>query len=311
MQRRPATRRNDTAVADTDCPYDRDALSAKGWHQGSLLPAAASVTAVVWVSETEQGWSKARKDAAARARRGKLLGPYVYERPSKASDRYALITQECDVLKPPDEFPIVEFALVFETSTDAVIREADTLTSARYFRLGDPEAEPPVSILDYRFRAQADKGVLVAYDADNTLVSEMSETRQAVLREWLGRRLGREAVSDDDSELIVEPVRSAWKRLSEETPETANRWGQMTSELCFRHVDDSRLRLYVITHEEIDPADPDLLEMVAWVVEAVDWPESLVEITVTNEWVLTIGEHRTTHEIDLTWASYEEDQEAA
>ncbi len=50
----------------------------------------------------------------------------------------ALISQDCDILKPPEEFPYVEFALVLETSTPAVIREADSLTSARYFRLGDP-----------------------------------------------------------------------------------------------------------------------------------------------------------------------------
>jgi len=298
-------------LADADSPYHRDALKAKGWHQGSLLPAAASLKPAVWVSEKDQGWTRAQKDAAARARRGELSSPYIYERPSKASDRFALVTQECDVLKPPDEFPIVEFVLVFETSSVGVIREADSLTSARYFRLGDPRAEPPVPILDYRFRAHADKGVLVAHDPDNAFVSDMSETRLAVLREWLGRRLGREAVSDDDTRLIVEPVRSAWKKLSAEEPETASRWGAMTSEVCFRHADDSRLRLYVITHDEIDPADPDLLEMVAWVVEALDWPESLVDITVTNEWVMTIGEHRTTHEIDLTWASYEENQEAA
>jgi hypothetical protein len=298
-------------LADADSPYHRDALKAKGWHQGSLLPATASLRPAVWVSDKEQGWPKAQKDAAVRARRSGLTGPYIYERPSKASDRFVLVTQECDVLKRPDEFPIVEFALVFETSTEAVIREADTLTSARYFRLGDPGAEPPVSILDYRFRVQADKGFLVEHDPDNALVSEMSKPRLAVLREWLGRRLGREAVSDDDTRLIVEPVRSAWKKLSAEEPETANRWGAMTSELCFRHADDSRLRLYLITHDEIDPADPELLEMVAWVVETLEWPERLVEITVTNEWVMTIGEHRTTHEIDLTWASYEEDQEAA
>jgi hypothetical protein len=297
-------------LTDEDSPYQRDALKAKGWHQGSLLPATASIRTAVWVSDKEQGWTKARKDASARARQTELSGPYLYERPSKPSDRFALITQECDMLKPPDEFPIVDFALVFETSSDSVIREADTLTSARYFRLGDPAAGPPVSVLDFRFRAQADKGLLVEHDADNTLVASMPEAKRRVLREWLGRRLGREAVSDDDTRLIVEPIRAAWKELSVEQPETASRWGAMTSELRFRHAEDSRLRLYVITHDEVDPADPDLLEMVEWAVETLDWPESRIDVTVTNEWVITIGEHRTTNEIDLAWASYEEDDEA-
>jgi hypothetical protein len=57
-----------------------------------------------------------------------------------------------------------------------------------------------------RFKAHAEKGMLVRYAPDNTLVSEMPDTRRAILREWLGRRLGREAVSDDDSSRIVEPI---------------------------------------------------------------------------------------------------------
>ena len=202
-------------------PYGREALKAKGWHQGSLLPTPAAIKPTAWVSPGEQGWTKARKDVVARTRQAELTGPYVYERPPKGSDWLALITQECDVLKPPDEFPIVEFALVFETSSEAVLREADSLTSARYFRLGDPEAEAPVSVLDFRFRTQAEKGFLIEHSPDNALVMEMSGPRRSTLREWLGRRLGREAVSDDDTRLIVEPTREAWKTLSQAQPATA------------------------------------------------------------------------------------------
>jgi len=298
-------------LTDLSPPYDRDSLHAKDWRQGSLLPATASLRPAVWISPKEQGWSKARRDAKARSRQAELSGPYIYERPSKPSDRFALITQECDVLKPPDEFPVVEFALVFETSSEAVIREADSLTSARYFRLGDPTARPPVAVLDYRFKAQAEKGMLVEHMPDNALVSKMPDARRAVLREWLGRRLGREAVSDDDTRHIVEPIRSAWKQLTEREPETASRWSEMTSELRFRHENASRLRLYVITHDEVDAADPDLLEMTEWAVDHIDWSESSIDVIITNEWVMTIGEHRATQEIDLAWASYEEDQAAA
>lgn len=63
------------------------------------------------------------------------------------------------------------------------------------------------------------------HDPDNALISEMTEPKRGVLREWLGRRLGREAVSDDDTLLIVEPIRAAWKKLTAGQPETAGRWG--------------------------------------------------------------------------------------
>jgi hypothetical protein len=223
----------------------------------------------------------------------------------------ALITQDCDILKPPEEFPYVEFALVLETSSAAVMREADSLTSARYFRLGRPVTDPPAQILDFRFKAQADKGLLLQHEAQNELVAEMDDRRRTIFREWLGRRLGREAVSDEDTRRIVEPIRAAWKTLAAEDPDTASAWESKTAELRFRHADDGRLHLYVVTHDAVDPGDPELLEMTDWAVETIDWHETRVDVTVTNEWEMTIGEHRATQEIDLAWASYEEDQEAA
>jgi hypothetical protein len=291
--------------------YDRDALLATGWQQGSLLPADIPVRPIAWVGEKTQGWPKARRDAAMRARNGQLAEPYVYTRPSSSGDRMALITQDCDILKPPQEFPYVEFALVMETTNNAVIREADSLTSARFFRLGDPTGEPPARILDFRFKAQADKGVLVQHRPQNNLLSEMDHRSRTILREWLGRRLGREPVSDEDTRRIVEPIRAAWKKLVASDRDTAARWESMTVELRFRHSDDGRLQLYVVTHDALDPGDTDLLELTDWAVETIDWPESLVDVTVTSEWELTIGEYRLTQEIDLAWASYDEGEQAA
>jgi hypothetical protein len=291
--------------------YDRDSLLASGWQQGSLLPEGVPIHPVAWIGEQTQGWPKARKDASNRARNDTLTGPYLYTRPPTNGDRMALITQDCDILKPPEEFPYVEFALVLETSKAGVINEAASLTSARYFRVDDPGAGTPAQVLDFRFKAQADKGVLLQHQPGNHLLEHMDDRRRAMLREWLGRRLGREAVSDEDTRRIVEPVREAWKELSVESPATARAWEAKTSELRFRHAEDGRLQLYVITHDAIDPADVDLLELTDWAVQTIDWPETLMDVTVTNEWEMTIGEHRATQEIDLAWASYEESEEAA
>jgi hypothetical protein len=106
------------------------------------------------------------------------------------------------------------------------------------------------------------------------------------------------------------PSRTAWKKSVQTEPETASQWGAMTSELRFRHGDGSQLRLQVVTHEAIDPGDPDLLEMVAWAIDYIEWPERFIDVTITHEWEMTIGEHRATQEIDLAWASYEEDEAA-
>lgn len=289
-----------------DASYGRAALIATGWQQGSLLPENSGISPTAWASHQSQGNAKVRKEATSRTRHGDLTAPFLWQRPSAKGNRLALITQQCDVVKSPDDFPFVEFALVIETKNEHLIREAESLTSARYFRLDRADDDTgSAQILDIACKTQADKGILHLHAADNTHVNQMDDTRRSILREWLGRRLGREAVSDDDTKRIVEPIREAWKTLAAEEPETASRWNEKIAEFRFRH-DASRLQLYVIGHDVNDEADTDLLVASDWAVTTASWVEEQIDVTIIDEWHFSIAEHRQSHEIDLSWASYEE-----
>lgn len=122
---------------------DRKSLAATDWQQGSLLPVSANLSPLVWIGDQHQGLAKARKDANNRKRRGQLSAPYAHPWPMGQKHRMALISQDCDVIKAPDDFACVEFALVFETDNANMIATAAGLTSARYFRLGELDGESP------------------------------------------------------------------------------------------------------------------------------------------------------------------------
>ena len=150
----------------------RQQLLQTGWQQGSLLSGNFGLTPVAWVIEAKQGFAKATRAAAQRTRTSQSF-PFVWERPAKPSDRLVLTTQQCDVIKPPEVFPLVEFALAFETSSAGVLAEAGMLTSARYFLLTPRRADPPGVVLDIRYRCQVDKGVLLEHVPDNAVIEAL------------------------------------------------------------------------------------------------------------------------------------------
>lgn len=268
-----------------------------------MLPTGHGIAPAAWVIEAQQAISKTAKAAKQRSRQGAAF-PFLWERPARPTDRLMLLTQQCDVVKPPDDFPLVEFGLVLETSTAGVIAEAAMLTSARYFLLSPREAEPPALVLDVRFRTQVDKGALLQHPPDNTVIDAMNRAGQRHLADWLGRRYEREAVEDRDTDEIVEPVRSAWRALSEADPETAARWGHQIAELRYQRNDDDGFILYGVAYEP-DADQVAVLEILGWVVEQFSAGIE-VELIATNLWEMSVGERLATQEIDLEWASYEE-----
>jgi hypothetical protein len=246
--------------------------------------------------------TKLAKAATQRAHQGQGF-PFVWERPAREVDRLVLLTQQCDVIKPPEEFPLVEFALAFETKSAGVLAEARLLTSARYFLLTRRDAEPPGVVLDVRFRCQADKGLLLELEPDNTLIDGVERQGQRHLADWLGRRYEREAVSDADTEQVVEPVRRGWRALSEERPELATQWAEQLAEIRYLRDENNRLTIYGVAYEA--GSEEEILEVLGWVLEQLPaHPDA--ELVVTDLWQLSVAERLLTQEVDLEWASYEE-----
>jgi hypothetical protein len=281
---------------------DREQLLRSGWRQGSVLHPSAGLAAAAWVVEDRQGTTKLAKAAKQRGHQGGDF-PFLWERPARDVDRLVLLTQQCDVIKPPDEFPLVEFALAFETKSAGVLAEANLLTSARYFLLTRRGAEPPGMVVDVRFRCQADKALLLEVGPDNTLIDGLDRQAQRHLAAWLGRRYEREAVSDIDTEQVVEPVRRGWRSLSEERPELAAQWASQLAEVRYLRDENDRLTIYGVAYEA--GIEGNILEMLGWVLEQLPAHQD-AELVLTDLWHLPVAERLLTQEIDLEWASYEE-----
>src|SRR3954470_15174241 len=106
------------------------------WEQGSLLPEDSGVTPLQWV-HPDNPTSKAARGFIKQARRqgDELPNPVAFPSPGREGERWMVITQSCDIIKPPDQLGQVEVARVFATTKPQVIAEAHDFGSARYFRV--------------------------------------------------------------------------------------------------------------------------------------------------------------------------------
>jgi hypothetical protein len=215
-----------------------------------------------------------------------------------------VITQSCDILKPPEQLGQIEVARVFTTTNATVIAEAQDFGSARFFRVNDP-TEETAWVLDYGSRALLDKGVLAAFIADNSVLDALDEERRKTLARWLGQRYSRPAVPDEDYPVITEPVRDAWKQLLDEEPETAQRYSREYAEWRYRREEDGSLTIYILSPRE-QPDEVTALEVVSFLIEALAsvYPGHVrVAIDKRSYYTFTKADELTTEQINMEWAS--------
>lgn len=282
-------------VEDTSPPN----LAETDWQQGSLLPVAAPVTPTMWVHDERQLEPKALR--AARREQA----PFNFARAQKPAERLLVISQTCDVIKPAELLPQVEVARVFGTANETVLAQARNMGSARYFRLAEAESDGEWWVLDYGWRSFIDKGFLVVYEPDNSVLASFAREDEARLSTWLGRRNGRPALSDLDVEQICDPVRRRFERLHEEEPETMAPYSEEFSEFRFRREPDQTVTLFLLSPK----ADPDplvTLEVMDVLREAItEVPVQFASDKVSYS-TFTKADELSTEQIDLYWASYEE-----
>jgi hypothetical protein len=279
------------------------------WEQGSLLPADAGVLPLQWCHPANPQLKASRSALKVAKQKGnEPTEPFMVGIPAKQGDRMMLITQTCDIAKAPTELPQVEVARVFTTTKEKVKAQAQNFGSARYFRVNASD-EPVALILDYGHRALLDKGFLGAVAPDNTLVQGWVANQRERLGRWLGRRYDRPAIPDIDYEQITRPVRQAWEKLVDEEPETAAAYSRAYSEWRYRREGDGFLTLYLLSPE----AEPDellALEVGDFIVEAIK-PAFPGRITVATDrrsyQTFTKSDELSTEQIDMEWASYDED----
>ena len=284
----------------------REALEATVWQQGSLLPSPTATPPILWAHPTSQGVKAARSAINAEARRREVTAPLVARREFREGERLVVISQTCDILKPPDQMPQVEAALVISTSKSAVITDALDLGSAR-FRLMCHNGDGTALVLDYAWRTFLDKGFLVECEPDNSIVDGFSDDERKTFARWLARRYGRPVLSDKDVVEIADPVRDRWKQLRDDEPEVARRYTEAFPEFRFRREPDGGLTLFILS---TDP-DPDTmlaLEVIGLLTDVLEPIHGTVTVDTAKRsyHTFTKADELSTEQLDLEWASYEE-----
>jgi hypothetical protein len=265
-----------------------------------------------WVHPDHPATKAARGAVTDARRRREVTKPFSVPTPGKQGDRLMVITQSCDLLKPPDELPQIEVARVFTTDKARIIATAQDFGSARLFRINDP-AEQVAVVVDYGQRALLDKGFLAALKPDNGVLDALTEERRKTFARWLGQRYARPAVPDEDYPVITEPVREAWKRLLDEDPETAQRFNREYAEWRYRREADGGLTIYILSPAD-EPDDVTALEVVEFLTEALQGAYPGVVRVATDKRsyaTFTKTDELTTEQISMEWTSRDESPDDA
>jgi hypothetical protein len=278
--------------------------SENEWQQGSLLPADVQLMPVAWVSATHQLNREAKRAHEKDPPTAGAPTPTVLCLPIQKTLRFAVITHTCDVVKPGDDMPLVEVARVFTTDNPRVVVEASNVGSAKYFCLSNPGAQQPL-ILDYRWRTFLDKGILAPIRPDNSVIDTWDAAKRKGFTRWLGQRLSRPALSNEDVESISSPIRLRWRTFCDEEPELARLCTEAYGELRFRRETGGTLRVFLLASSP--SADEDLaLEFTAVLGEALGPHQARVSFDPATYGTFTMQDFVTSHQIDMDWASHEE-----
>ena len=286
----------------------RDELLACGWQQGSLLPGDVGIEAIAWAHQDRQGIKQAKKtiERLTRESGSAVEKPVVFRRPLRDQERFVVLTQTCDLIKPPESFPVVDLGLVISTEKPAILAEADNFGSSRRYRLTGRTVDPPALVLDYGWRIQIDKGVLLSCAPDNSIVGSWASEDATRFARWLGRRYARPVLDDQDTKQIHEPIRAAWK-AEEDQGNSAGlaAWNNEFAEIRFVRTSARDIYIYLVSPNK----EPDRTlgaELLDWVGETLEDQGLSVTGTIKSYYELTVAERESSQELDLEWASDDE-----
>jgi hypothetical protein len=132
-----------------------------------------------------------------------------------ADDEFlVVVSQTCDLLKPPEKEPIVETFRAFWTRNQKLIRNAGR-NSVRYFLLRARVVDgiDEGLIADGAMRVQLDKAALLQINPYACFDSADENTARR-FRGWLGKRYQRRAIPDEHVAAIQRPIVNAIGKLS-------------------------------------------------------------------------------------------------
>jgi hypothetical protein len=140
--------------------------------------------------------------------------PVMTEEMRLATGLCVVASQDCDIRRLPDIEPYIVLCPVHEASESEYRRAADG-TSVRLFAYPQLEGhEGKKLVVDGRFIQSIEKTAVLSDHIQRT-ACPLSEPARTRLREWLGRRLGRDVYPEEVVRSVVAPVTKGLARARE------------------------------------------------------------------------------------------------
>jgi hypothetical protein len=187
-------------------------LIRRGWSQGSLLKiASASKMYLIAEKPTPEDLNTTSTSTS--------IVRWLIRQETSDGDDFIIVSQPCDIQKPPKHEPYVEVMPVCWTNDRGIIHEASR-NSIRYFLLkrhrsdaGQEEAH----IVDATIRLLLEKASLLYLEP---LVGIQANDRVILrlFRRWLARRYDRPALEDDLVNAVQKPIVKAIGKLRTTDP---------------------------------------------------------------------------------------------
>jgi hypothetical protein len=144
--------------------------------------------------------------------------PLMSEEIRLSSGLCAIVGQDCDIRRLPDVEPYLLVCPLSEAD-DKIYKEASDDMSVRYFAYPQIEDHEHQQLaVDARMIQSVEKTALLSSHV-NRLPCPLSGPRRTAFRNWIGRRLGRDAFPDEVVKQVVEPIEQAIKRAREKDAE--------------------------------------------------------------------------------------------
>lgn len=250
-------------------------LQQRGWTQGSLVRVKSPI---------ERSWLTLKKPGTGQvdpATRG------AAEPPAHSSGTWALqreqldgcemlvvISQICDLLKPPEKEPAVDALATYWTSDKDRIKSART-NSPRYFVLQTRETSDgrqEALVADAAQRVTLEKASLAEVMPITAFTDQSLETVRR-FQNWLADRFGRQPLPDDLVKAVQRPIVNAVRKLKE-TDERQRILDKIDFVLC-RIVDSGpplQVEMLFVSREASDEPSftfEEAAKIAAWFDEAV------------------------------------------
>jgi hypothetical protein len=188
-------------------------LIRRGWCQGSLLKATSAQKSWL-VLNTSKEASHEEKDSVSTLASSSIWSPH--QEILNENDFLILISQTCDIQKPPEKEPYVEAMRAYWTLERNIIHQAGK-NSVRLFliqRRTTTEGKEEALIADAADRIQIEKASLLMLTPQPGFKESDTITPRR-FRQWLARRYNRQALPDSIVNAVQKPIVKAIDKLHE------------------------------------------------------------------------------------------------